>query len=228
MNFKQIRRLAGLALLLGAALLLIACGELTPANETVNPTAQNETVTPTAQSETVTPTAQSKTVTPTAQNETVTPTAQNETATPTAQNETVTPTAQNETVTPTAQNETASLSSVVNLLGNATYDSSISFSDEVVKLTSGRWEGHSYQEGGGGWQGEPYQEGAASRPSVGLINKSVAMGDLTGDGQDEAVAVLWSNGGGSGTFRYLVVMRLANQEAKQIAATLLGDRVELK
>jgi basic membrane protein A len=56
----------------------------------------------------------------------------------------------------------------------------------------------------------------------------VAYGDLTGDGQDEAVLFLMTDYGGTGRFYDLVVMSDQNGAPTQLASTLLGDRVQLR
>ena len=50
----------------------------------------------------------------------------------------------------------------------------------------------------GRWQGNPYVEGGASRPTAGLIDNVYYTGDLDGDGELEAVVILWRMGGGTG------------------------------
>ncbi len=56
----------------------------------------------------------------------------------------------------------------------------------------------------------------------------VAYGDLTGDGQDEAIVFLVTEYGGTGRFYDLVVMTDQNAAPTQLAATPLGDRVQLR
>jgi basic membrane protein A len=56
----------------------------------------------------------------------------------------------------------------------------------------------------------------------------VAYGDLTGNGQDEAIVFLVTEYGGTGRFYDLVVMTDQNAAPTQLAATPLGDRVQLR
>ena len=87
--------------------------------------------------------------------------------------------------------------------------------DGPVTLADGRYEG------------EPFVPGAASRPIVRLVAGMTATGDLTGDGNDEAVVVLAHNSGGSGVFMYLAVVRDSDGDVENIATTNLGDRVKV-
>ena len=82
---------------------------------------------------------------------------------------------------------------------------------------------------GGKWEGEPWVEGGASRPAAGLVTDFRLTGDLNGDGAEEAVFLLWSSSGGSGTFDYLAVLgRDANGLAAALATAALGDRVKVR
>jgi uncharacterized membrane protein len=87
--------------------------------------------------------------------------------------------------------------------------------DEPVTLVQGRHEG------------EPFAPGAASRPVVRLVPGTMAVGDLTGDGTDEAVTVLAHNSGGSGVFMYLAVVRNRDGNVENFATTILGDRIKV-
>jgi hypothetical protein len=86
--------------------------------------------------------------------------------------------------------------------------------EEPILLDSGRWEG------------KPYAPGGASRPSAGLKEGFMLLGDLTGDGQTEAAVILWQSSGGSGTFNHLAVVGHANGEIADLATAPLGDRVK--
>ena len=50
------------------------------------------------------------------------------------------------------------------------------------------------------WEGESLQPGGTSRPRVSLGGDFHLLGDLDGDGAEEAVVVLAQSSGGSGTF----------------------------
>ncbi len=60
------------------------------------------------------------------------------------------------------------------------------------------------------------------------ILPNVALGDLNHDGVSDAAAIVIYNGGGSGTFVYLVALRGSANPIKAMASKLLGDRVEIK
>jgi hypothetical protein len=60
-----------------------------------------------------------------------------------------------------------------------------------------------------------------------LDNEHVAFGDLDGDGVDDAIVVLVSSGGGSGTFYQLVSVRQRNGIVETLAAKRLGDRIRI-
>lgn len=99
-------------------------------------------------------------------------------------------------------------------LRNATYTG---IQDGPITLTDGEWRGAAFLEGG------------ASRPSVGLFEDFRLTGDLDDDGADEAVVLLWSSSGGSGTFDYLAVVgRDASGAPLNIATAALGDRVQIR
>ncbi|MEH6531517.1 MAG: META domain-containing protein [Photobacterium frigidiphilum] len=82
------------------------------------------------------------------------------------------------------------------------------------------------------WVGEPYQPGGAVSPQVMLIGGIKAIGDLNGDGEDEAVVLLNYAPGGTGQFLNLAVMsKLGTQasgKADNIATILVGDRVRVR
>jgi uncharacterized protein len=81
----------------------------------------------------------------------------------------------------------------------------------------------------GHWEGEPAIEGSASVPRIDLAADFRVTGDLDGDGEDEAVALLHSNFGGTGVFAYLaVVKRAADGALENVATAGIGDRVQLR
>jgi uncharacterized membrane protein/heat shock protein HslJ len=61
-----------------------------------------------------------------------------------------------------------------------------------------------------------------------MLSDQVAFGDLNGDGPEDAVVVLISNPGGSGTFRHLGVVINEKGSPQHLASELLGDRVRVK
>ena len=87
----------------------------------------------------------------------------------------------------------------------------LGFLDQVrmVKLTDGQ-----YQEG---------DPGSVDYISVNLTD-FIARGDLNGDGEDEAVAIIAENYGGSGTFVFLAVYQYLNEEAVFLTSIFLDDR----
>jgi hypothetical protein len=68
-------------------------------------------------------------------------------------------------------------------------------------------------------------EGGASRDEVRLIG-TTALGDIDGNGVDEAAVVLRSSGGGSGSFIYLGIADRDDLDA--IPMQLVGDRVQIR
>ena len=80
----------------------------------------------------------------------------------------------------------------------------------------------------GRWEGEPYAPGGASRPRAGVAGDLLLSGDLDGDGNEDAVAFLWSATGGSGTLNYLAVFERNARGVQNTATVLLGDRVQLR
>lgn len=98
-------------------------------------------------------------------------------------------------------------------LANATFAGIIG---QPVQLVNGLWEG------------EPFAAGGASRPRVGLVEDFILEGDLTGDGADESVALLWSSYGGSGTFEYVAAASQRGEETSILGTADLGDRVKVR
>jgi heat shock protein HslJ len=80
----------------------------------------------------------------------------------------------------------------------------------------------------GRWEGEPYEAGGASRPEVTLVGDFHVLGDLDGDGTDEAVVLLAESSGGSGTRSHLAVVARRGSGLENVGTTPLGDRVQLR
>src|SRR5262245_12063578 len=80
----------------------------------------------------------------------------------------------------------------------------------------------------GKWKGRPYKKGSASRPVVNLIGDFRITGDLDGDGTDEAVVLLNYAPGGTGQLLHLAVMARNKDNVKNVATTLIGDRVQIR
>ena len=79
----------------------------------------------------------------------------------------------------------------------------------MVQLTDGR-----YQEG---------PPGSETYISI-SVTDYIALGDLNGDGENEAVAIVAEDYGGSGTFVFLVVYQYLNDEARFLTSIFLDDR----
>ena len=103
----------------------------------------------------------------------------------------------------------------VDELANATYGGI--YEEQDVTLTEGRYEG------------EPFVAGGAARPTVTFDPRSVTLGDLNGDGAEDAVALLGENSGGSGYFVYLAAaINQAGQPVNTGTTLLPGDGPQLK
>src|SRR5512136_1682173 len=76
-----------------------------------------------------------------------------------------------------------------------------------VQLTDGRYEGG---------EGSEYL-------SVSLAERT-AIGDLNGDGRDEAVVLMAENGGGSGVFVSLIVFQIQENQIVQGPSYYIDDR----
>ncbi|MCX6028673.1 MAG: DUF333 domain-containing protein [Chloroflexi bacterium] len=71
-----------------------------------------------------------------------------------------------------------------------------------------------------------YGEGATQVNRAELA--TAVLGDLNGDSVNDAAAVLWWNGGGSGTFFNLVALLNDKGTPRQVAVTALGDRTKIE
>ena len=73
---------------------------------------------------------------------------------------------------------------------------------------------------------------SAQEPDVrgyaGVVDGSVAFGDLNADGYTDAAVVAFTSGGGSGTFIHLVAFLDRDGEPVQAARAFLGDRVRVE
>jgi hypothetical protein len=86
---------------------------------------------------------------------------------------------------------------------------------DAVKLTEGQYEG------------QPFVEGGASRPTV-VFTEPFALGDLDGDGVEDAAVLLVEDSGGSGSFVYLAAVLNRDGQPENVATTLLGDRAQVE
>lgn len=80
----------------------------------------------------------------------------------------------------------------------------------------------------GAWEGEPVAPGSATRPVVKLAGDLRVVGDLDGDGIEEAAVLLEAWTGGTGTFVYLAVVGRSEEGVENRATALLGDRVQVR
>ena len=80
----------------------------------------------------------------------------------------------------------------------------------------------------GQYEGAPYEAGAAARPRVTLVRDLVVLGDLDGDGVEDAAAILSASTGGSGSFVYLAAASGASGSPRNVGTVLLGDRVDVR
>ena len=65
------------------------------------------------------------------------------------------------------------------------------------------------------------------RETAGVVEETVAFGDLDADGYTDAAVVAFTSGGGSGTFIHLVAFLDRDGEPVQAARAYLGDRVRV-
>ena len=100
-------------------------------------------------------------------------------------------------------------------LKNASY-SGIEGLKGLVKLVDGQWKG------------APYGKGSPSRPVVSLVGDLRVIGDLDGNGTDDAVVLLNYAPGGTGQLLYLAVVARKNGRIHNVATTLIGDRVQIR
>ena len=100
-------------------------------------------------------------------------------------------------------------------LKNASY-SGIEGLKGPVKLVDGRWKGR------------PYGKGSASRPVVSLVGDLRVIGDLDGDGTDDAVVLLNYAPGGTGQLLHFAVVSRKNGKIQNVATALIGDRVQIR
>ena len=74
---------------------------------------------------------------------------------------------------------------------------------------------------------EKYMEGAASEIVV-AMHPMFALGDLDGDGAEDAVVILVASGGGSGSFYSLEAVLNQAGNPHHVASAALGDRAQLE
>jgi heat shock protein HslJ len=80
----------------------------------------------------------------------------------------------------------------------------------------------------GSYEGEPFVPEGAARPRVQFAEPLYVIGDLDGDGVDEAACFLTESSGGSGSYTYLVIVDNDNSQYKNVVTQKLGDRVMIR
>ncbi len=103
----------------------------------------------------------------------------------------------------------------VQLLKNATYYTI--FGDTTVKLKNGSFVFEKRDEEGF----------LVNYLSVKLDEEKIAMGDVDGDGDIDAVVILMCSGGGSGNFYEVAVISNENGKPRYLTGKLLGDRIKV-
>ncbi len=98
-------------------------------------------------------------------------------------------------------------------LKNAEYQSEFSV-DGRVRLSNGTYRGKMLPD--------------SATELIVILSDQVALGDLNGDGADDAAVVLITDPGGSGTFHHLSVLINEDGSPKHVASQLLGDRIKVK
>ena len=73
---------------------------------------------------------------------------------------------------------------------------------------------------------QKYGEGETQVNQVEFLQS--ILGDLNGDGVDDAAVVLWANTGGSGLYSYLAAVVNQDGKVQPVGAQLLGDRVKVQ
>jgi len=80
----------------------------------------------------------------------------------------------------------------------------------------------------GSYEGQPFVPEGAARPRVQFAEQLYVVGDLDGDGEEEAAGFLTESSGGSGSYSYLVIVDTDNRHYKNVATQKLGDRVMVR
>jgi hypothetical protein len=72
---------------------------------------------------------------------------------------------------------------------------------------------------------QKYGEGATQVHLVDL--QQIGLGDLNNDGIEDAAVVLALNSGGTGVFKFLIIMLNEGGDPRQASSSFLGDRVQI-
>jgi len=74
---------------------------------------------------------------------------------------------------------------------------------------------------------EPVVPGAATTTRI-RLGKGLAVGDVNGDGAEDAAVTLVVQPGGSGVFTFLALVLNDNGTARPVTSILIGDRIVVK
>jgi heat shock protein HslJ len=81
---------------------------------------------------------------------------------------------------------------------------------------------------GGVYEGPPAEPGAASRPRLQLWESTYDSGDMDGQEGNEALVMLSSSDGGSGTFVHVAVFGMRDGAVANLGTAPVGDRTRLQ
>jgi len=103
----------------------------------------------------------------------------------------------------------------------------------LLELKNGTYRGFAEPRGSvvltdGGWEGAPYVQDGAARPAVTFVRDFRLVGDVDGDGSEEAVVLLAQSSGGTGDMLHLAVVGRKDRAPYNIATALVGDRVGVR
>jgi heat shock protein HslJ len=80
----------------------------------------------------------------------------------------------------------------------------------------------------GHWEGAPYLDGGAARPSADLLEGFRLVGDVDGDGVDDALVLIASRSGGTGENTYLALVQTKAGAPVNTSTALVGDRIQIR
>ena len=101
--------------------------------------------------------------------------------------------------------------------------------DDVLNATYGNeWPQEGLAPLVDGMYEEEIMPGSASKITVMVVPDLYALGDVNGDGAEDAAAILASSGGGSGTFISLEALLNDGGAAQHVATAPLGDRTQVQ
>ena len=80
----------------------------------------------------------------------------------------------------------------------------------------------------GKFVGKTYAPGSTTRPVAELVTALQLHGDLNGDNLTEALVLLTTTSGGTGTYTHLALMGRRDGQLENLDTVLLGDRVQVR